>query len=120
MPHSAAASFLLLFLTGCACLLEPRTVDTRGVYVEWSLEAVERLRQALNRGQCQAIYEEASEPFRRLESLDDWMADCAQIRNSLREWRSFSVPHVDARPGFEATSLESLPAASSDTPRTPS
>lgn len=100
--RSAGSALVLLFLTACTWTPVPRTLASGGAYRAWAVDAVERMREAFNRGECASIYDEASEPFRRLEARQDWLTDCEQIRGTLGVWRSLRTRSASARQGFEA------------------
>jgi len=61
----------------------------------------ERLRDAFNRGACDSIYSEASQPFRLLESSDNWMSECGLMRAHLGDWRSFDTSRVEIGSPFD-------------------
>jgi hypothetical protein len=54
-----------------------------------AIAAVENLRDLLNQGACQAIYDEASDLFRNLEPRREWLRDCGDIREKLGTWQAF-------------------------------
>ena len=60
-----------------------------------AVAAVEHLRNLLNDGACQAIYEEASEGFRRLKPQRDWLRECEDNRTKLGTWQAFDAQRVD-------------------------
>jgi hypothetical protein len=92
------SALALLILAGCGW---PPVRDGQTTVLPWALERVERMRAAYNRGECAGIYEEASQPFRLLESREDWLAECELIRASLGEWRSFDAKRAETGHAIE-------------------
>ena len=65
-------------------------------YASMARNAVQRLRESFNSGNCDLIYIEASEVFRELESRVEWLRTCEQLRTKLGLWESFAVESTDA------------------------
>ena len=61
-----------------------------------AVAGLNRLREALNSGACQAVHEEAAEGFRGLVSRQDWMLRCEEIRSRLGSWKNFEVRSAQA------------------------
>jgi hypothetical protein len=55
------------------------------------------LQELLNADNCDAIYSEASDEFHGLESRDQWLRTCNDLRSSLGLWTDFSLAEVDAQ-----------------------
>jgi len=55
-----------------------------------AVDAVNRLRNALNSGSCQSIYEQAGALF-RAQPLGGWMSQCSEFRDTLGSWQTFSA-----------------------------
>lgn len=58
-------------------------------------EAMNNLREAFNRGDCGSIYDNASGPFRRLESDLVWLARCEDLRKLMGAWVSSEIQVTD-------------------------
>jgi hypothetical protein len=86
-----ASAVLLLVLTACGHAPGPRDLPLDPVRRSLALDAVNRLGDALNRGACQSIYDEASTVFQQLESSAAWRDGCERMRASLGTWKSFSA-----------------------------
>jgi hypothetical protein len=56
-----------------------------------SEQGLSRLKEAFNRGACAAIYEEASDGFRKAVAPPEWLTRCESLRASLGSWRSYQV-----------------------------
>jgi hypothetical protein len=65
-----------------------------------AVASLNRLREALNGGACQAIYEEAAEVFRDRLSRQDWMLRCEEIRASLGFWKNIEVRETQTWENF--------------------
>ena len=65
-----------------------------------AVAGLNRLREALNSGACQAVHEEAAEGFRGLVSRQDWMLRCEEIRSRLGSWKNFEVRSTRAWGNF--------------------
>jgi len=52
--------------------------------------AINRLRAVFSSAACQSIYDEASQAFRSQTELD-WLYQCNQLREHLREWQRFDI-----------------------------
>ena len=65
-----------------------------------AVAGLNRLREALNSGACQAVHEEAAEGFRGLVSRQDWMLRCEEMRTSLGFWKNFEVRSAQAWGNF--------------------
>ncbi|MGA3023505.1 MAG: hypothetical protein ABSF98_01910 [Bryobacteraceae bacterium] len=87
----AGAVLILLFLTACNHVPDPRDLPLDAIHRGLAMDAVSRLGEALNRGACQSIYDDASEVFRQLEPLAAWESECERIRAALGLWESFST-----------------------------
>src|SRR5215471_3611178 len=61
-------------------------------------QAAGELRYKFNNAACSAIFNDAGELFQKLQRQEDWMADCAELRNALGAWQDFS-PHQATRFG---------------------
>jgi hypothetical protein len=103
MLKSAATVCCLLSLTACNNLTGQRAaLQANTKYGNMAKDALEHLRESFNSGNCDLIYMEASDVFRKLESRDDWLRTCAQLRKRLGSWGSFSVGSTDVTPSFMA------------------
>ena len=58
-----------------------------------AVDAVIRLRDAFNNGSCQSIYEGAA-AFFRAQSLQEWMSQCNDLKETLGSWRTFGASSV--------------------------
>jgi hypothetical protein len=73
----------------------PMTAEQRTL----ALDAIERLRTALNGGDFSSIYTDATDSFRVAERRSDWEWECKQFREKLGNWQSFTLrdasTHID-------------------------
>jgi len=67
-----------------------------------ALAAVERFRDEFNRGDCQAIYEEATGEFQKLETNPDWLGQCEMLHATMGMWQSFTPRQTDTWQTFLA------------------
>ncbi len=92
--------FLILVFASSACHRASRT-DAEGIIAidgaqrAAVLAAVDQLRNSLNTGGCQAIYDGAADSLRRGESAPDWLRDCEQLREKLGIWKIFDPSHAE-------------------------
>jgi len=82
----------VLWLTGCRATRPDSAVE--GARRELALEAANNFVAALNQGACQSIYDNASEVFRQLESAEEWVRECGQMRARLGSWRGTSIRQI--------------------------
>jgi len=82
---------LLLSLLLAACGAQRPDYAVEGARRELAVKAANNFVAALNQGACQAIYDGASEVFRQLESVEEWVRECAQMRSRLGSWRGTSI-----------------------------
>jgi hypothetical protein len=85
---------LALLLAGCRAARPDYAVD--GARRELAIAAAHSFGEALNRGACQSIYDDASEVFRGLESAEEWTRECLQMRKQLGSWKGMSIRQVTA------------------------
>ncbi len=82
---------LFFLLVGCG----DRTADQRDIAALTSrvraADGVKRLRENFNRGDCQAVYNEADFYFREFELPEEWLTACADMQAKLGKWRSFTA-----------------------------
>jgi hypothetical protein len=93
---SALALCCLLTCTACSSLSAPPNVDNR-VASGYTGHALTHLRQSLNAGNCDAIYAEASDEFHGLESHDQWLRMCQDLRSTLGLWTDFTLAEANAQ-----------------------
>ncbi len=74
-----------------------------------AMASADRLREELNRGACQTIYDEADSVFRSSQIPLDWLAQCEYMRNQLGKWRSFNS-QMREKFGIPLTIVASGPA----------
>jgi hypothetical protein len=100
MLKSAVTVCSLLCLIACNRLDERRTPANNSAlsvsqanpkYASMAVDAVARLRESFNSGNCGLIYRAASEPFRERESQEAWLKTCERLRADLGSWMDFSV-----------------------------
>jgi len=78
----AAIGIAILPLIGCNNGTEQRRLAERGV---------SKLRAAWNRGDCASIYDEGDGYFRRNQLRENWLRQCAELREQLGLWQGFRV-----------------------------
>jgi hypothetical protein len=98
--RSGQIGFVILVFAACACnrgsranVEGIRAID--GAQRAAVLAAVDQLRNFLNAGACQAIYDRAADSLRRGESARDWLRDCGQLREKLGIWETFDPSHAE-------------------------
>ena len=57
---------------------------------DMAIDATRQLQQQYNDRTCKQIYEDASSYFHRHEPLEQWLADCQEMRRRFGEWRDFT------------------------------
>jgi hypothetical protein len=91
LAHVLRLSTALLFLA--ACQKSNRLNKEMGAPVDKArqtiaLQSTEQLRAQWNGGACQVVYEQAAAHFRS-QSLQDWLSQCAYLREKFGIWQSF-------------------------------
>ena len=113
-----AILFCLIVLTACSRRPEQQKLSgdasrqARPGYAEAATVAMTRLRDSLNSGKCDAVYADASEEFRRLESRDDWMKACGQLRTDLGAWAGYNLRSANFLRGSVVAYIEGTAAFS--------
>jgi hypothetical protein len=74
----------------------------KGAAREAALAAVGNLRNLLNTGGCQEIYDQADESLRRGDSPEDWLRQCERMREKLGTWQSFDAERAVVLGGTQA------------------
>jgi hypothetical protein len=92
----------IAFLLMAACSHDRAGKDPLDIPVDegqrtLTVDAVNGLRDAFNSGACQSIYEQAAAHF-RTQSLQEWMSQCKDLKETLGSWQSFSA-HLAERCG---------------------
>ena len=100
MARHAVAVLILLVLTACNQVPAPRDLPLDRVRRGMVTDAVNRFGEALNRGACQSIYEDASIAFQQLEPSTEWRGECERMRASLGSWESFGLRTASATGTF--------------------
>jgi hypothetical protein len=65
-----------------------------------ALDAMKHLQAELNTGNCDLIFEEASQNFRQ-QGAAEWRRECRLIKYDLGAWRSFQVHDAENLSGNE-------------------
>lgn len=73
-------TILLLLVVLCGC----KHADEAAKVTDYMHD----LREAFNKGNCEAIYTEADPAF-RTQSAESWDRQCAELRHNLGSWNSF-------------------------------
>ncbi len=84
---ACTAFFLMIGCQRTSDLAEPPVDETQRAAV---VDAANTLRETLNSGGCQAIYDDASEFFRS-QSHRRWLEACEGLRARYGTWESFTV-----------------------------
>jgi len=89
---TVACAGVSIFLAACRTSGIPRELDLPVSREQQTLaiDEARKFREGFNKGACQAIYDEAWEPFRH-QPQQDWMSQCAELRGQLGLWRSLDV-----------------------------
>ena len=94
-PGIAFVAFCLLLVTACTRDDELPGPVPDGVRTRLAAEGLDSLREALNRGECESIYDNASDAFRQLEVREVWRTRCEDLRSRMGRWASFTVQSTD-------------------------
>ena len=94
-PGIAFVAFCLLLATACSRNDELAGPVPDGVRTRLATEGLDSLREALNRGECESIYDNASDAFRQLEYREVWRNRCEDLRGRMGRWASFTVQATD-------------------------
>ena len=92
----AGALVILLALAGCCRVPQTQDLPLNGVLRGLALDGVKRFGEALNRGACQSIYDDASVVLQGLEASAAWRHECERMRETLGSWESFRLRAVVA------------------------
>ena len=106
---TVACAGVSIFLAACRTSGIPRELDLPVSREQQTLaiDEARKFREGFNKGACQAIYDEAWEPFRH-QPQQDWMSQCAELRGigtlaKLRRsighhvWAPCDLPRRDRR-----------------------
>ena len=87
---------LAMLLTSLSCRNLSMKEEEHGIFVavakeqeKAALDAISKLRELFNMGNCPAIYNQAFPSF-RARPINFWLDQCEQFREQLGSWRSFS------------------------------
>ena len=89
----AAVPLVLGPLSGCNNTPKRAVAEVDNQHQRLAISGIEKLRQALNAGECESIYDAAIDDFRRSEEKQDWLTKCGRIRDKWGRWDAFTAAY---------------------------
>lgn len=93
-----AASGVIVFILACHRSSRTRTdlldMPAEKAQQTLAMDAVHKLRDDLNTGACQSIYDRAADFFRS-QPAEDWAIQCEHLEEKLGNWRSFHISYTE-------------------------